>query len=285
MRMSVRANITAALLVACGLAVAQQAAAQEPLVIAPRVAGEGAILDPAAPFWQQARPLEVRMLPQMMVAPQLVEPSVQEVEVRAVHNGEWLGVRLKWRDTSKNDWIRTDEFGDQVAIQFPVRPDGELPSPMMGHPKGQVSIMQWRAPFQRDLLEGEPGVRDLYPNALVDVYPDQVLQAVDARAYTGAMGVDNPISRPFQSPVLDQMAEGWGSLTVKPMQQAHGHGVWENGEWRVVMTRPMVRATANDPDLRPGIETMIALAVWDGEQAEVGARKAWSSWIPFRIAK
>jgi len=42
----------------------------------------------------------------------------------------------------------------------------------------------------------------------VDLYPDQVLQATDARPYQGALGMDNPVSRPKQSPVLDQMAEG-----------------------------------------------------------------------------
>ncbi len=79
--------------------------------------------------------------------------------------------------------------------------------------------MQWRAAFQRDLDKGLPTVRDLSPCAWVDVYPDEILRVADARPYTGALGLENPISRGRASSVLDQMAEGWGSMTVKPDQQ------------------------------------------------------------------
>jgi hypothetical protein len=86
----------------------------------------------------------------------------------------------------------------------------------------------------------------------VDVYPDEVLRVTDARAYMGAVGVDNPISGPKNSPVLEQMAEGFGSLTVLPQQRADGKGVW-------------------------------AFAVWDGGSKEVGSRKAWANWVQLKL--
>jgi hypothetical protein len=95
-------------------------------------------------------------------------------------------------------------------------------------------------------------VRSLYPNAWADVYPDEVLGASDARPYSGALGIENPISRGRVTPVLDQMAEGWGTMTVKPDQHALGKGVWRNGVWRVVITRPMVSDDLNAPRLLPG---------------------------------
>jgi DMSO reductase family type II enzyme heme b subunit len=171
-----------------------------------------------------------------------------------------------------------------VAVQFPVQKTAP-PSPMMGNPGGRVNIMQWRAAFQRDLDQGPPTVRDLYPNAWADVYPDEVMSASDARPYTGALGVENPISRGRASPVLDQMAEGWGSMTVKPDQHALGKGVWKDGTWRVVITRPMVSDDVNAPRLLPGDRTVAAFAVWDGGNREVGARKAWASWLPFVIQR
>jgi len=145
--------------------------------------------------------------------------------------------------------------------------------------------MQWRAAFQRDLEKGPPTVRDLYPNAWADVYPDEVMSASDARPYTGALGVENPISRGRASPVLDQMAEGWGSMTVKPDQHALGKGVWKDGTWRVVITRPMVSDDANAPQLVPGDRTFAAFAVWEGGNREVGSRKAWSPWVPLVLAR
>jgi DMSO reductase family type II enzyme heme b subunit len=178
-----------------------------------------------------------------------------------------------------------DNFGDQVAIQLPIDTKGAAPSPMMGHAGGRVNIMQWRAAFQKDLDTGPPTVKDLYPNAWADVYPDQVLSAADARPYQGALGIENPISRGTASPVLDQMAEGWGSMTVKPDQHAVGAGVWRAGRWRVVIGRPMISDDLNAPRLLPGDRTAVGLAVWEGSRREVGPRKAWAPWQPLVIGR
>jgi hypothetical protein len=156
---------------------------------------------------------------------------------------------------------------------------------MMGNPGGRVNIMQWRAAFQKDIEDGHaPTIRDLYPYSWNDYYPDEVLGATDARPYAGALGIENPISRGTATPVLDQMAEGWGSMTVKPDQHALGKGVWKDGRWSVVITRPMVSDDVNAPRLLLGDRAVVAFAVWEGGHREVGARKAWAPWTPLVIA-
>jgi hypothetical protein len=156
---------------------------------------------------------------------------------------------------------------------------------MMGNPGGRVNIMQWRAAFQKDIEDGHPPtIRDLYPYSWNDYYPDEVLGATDARPYAGALGIENPISRGTAPPVLDQMAEGWGSMTVKPDQHALGKGVWKDGAWSVVITRPMVSDDVNAPRLLPGDRAVVSFAVWEGGHREVGSRKAWAPWTPLVIA-
>jgi DMSO reductase family type II enzyme heme b subunit len=172
-----------------------------------------------------------------------------------------------------------------VAVQLPIDTKGAPPSPMMGHPGGRVNIMQWRGALQHDIDKGAPSIKELYPNAWADVYPDEVLGATDARPYAGALGIENPVSRGVASPVLDQMAEGWGSMTVKPDQHALGKGVWKDGAWRVAITRPMVSDDVNAARLLPATKTAVAFAVWEGGHREVGARKAWSPWLPLVIRR
>jgi DMSO reductase family type II enzyme heme b subunit len=271
-----------ALLTGVLMLAAATAAAQAPLTAA-RTPGGGPIDDPLAKRWAQARPVKVGMLPQTVTLPHKPDPAVKELTVRALHNGGWVAILIEWKDPSRSDRIVLDNFGDQVAVQLPVDAKAN-PSPMMGNPGGRVNIMQWRAAFQKDIDEGPPTVRDLYPNAWTDVYPDEVLGAADARPYTGALGLENPISRGRATPVLDQMAEGWGSMTVKPDQHALGRGVWKDGTWRVVITRPMISDDLNAPRLVPGGRTLVAFAVWEGGQREVGARKAWSVWVPLVLA-
>jgi DMSO reductase family type II enzyme heme b subunit len=272
------------LLFVCLLA-AGTAFAQAPLRAA-RFAQPGPLVDANAAVWKTAREVTVAMLPQVVTTPTNPSAAVNQLKVRAAHNGQWLAIRMEWSDKTRNDRMLTDQFGDQVAIEFPVEmKDGAMPNPMMGNKGGRVNILQWRAPFQRDMDDGEPTIHTLYPNALVDLYPDQVLRATDARPYSGALGVDNPVSRPKASPVLDQMSEGWGTMTVKPEQHADGRGTWDNGVWRVVITLPLSSGDANSPRLAPGGKSFVAFAVWDGANKEVGSRKSWSSWVPIEIAR
>jgi len=273
-----------ALALVATLASAGTAWAQVPLNVV-RVRGAGPIIDSAAPLWKQSRPVHVAMLPQTVTLPHNDHPSIHEITVRAVHNGGWIAFLIEWEDSTLSERIVLDNFGDQVAVELPIDTKGAPPSVMMGNPGGRVNIMQWRAAFQHDIDKGPPTVRDLYPNAWADVYPDEILSASDARPYSGALGIENPISRGRASPVLDQMAEGWGTMTVKPDQHALGKGVWKDGTWRVVITRPMVSDDANAPRFEPGLQTFAAFAVWDGGSREVGARKAWASWVPLVIGR
>jgi DMSO reductase family type II enzyme heme b subunit len=270
--------LAAAALVAC----AAPALAQTPIT-AVRVPGAGPIADPGAAVWKDTRPTKVAMLAQTVTLPNLAEPAVKELTVRAVHNGGWIAFLVEWKDATMSDRLMVDSFGDQVAVQLPIDAKATAPSPMMGNPGGRVNIMQWRAALQHDIDKGAPSIKELYPNAWTDVYPDEVMSSTDAKPYAGALGIENPVSRGVASPVLDQMAEGWGSMTVKPDQHALGKGVWKDGAWRVVITRPMVSDDVNAPRLVAGLRTNVAFAVWDGGHREVGARKAWSPWIPLVI--
>lgn len=73
-------------------------------------------------------------------------------------------------------------------------------------------------------------------------------------------------------------------MTVKPEQHADGWGIWNEGTWRVAITHPLTTESENDPDLAPGHDTQAAFAVWDGGNGEVGSRKAWTAWVPLRLA-
>lgn len=240
--------------------------------------------DPDARYWSQEKPTVVPMLPQNIAIPTNLTPAIKSLQVKTAHDGATLAVRLEWRDPTKDDVVRPDRFGDQVAVEVPLD-QKNLPSPMMGHtPGGRVNIWQWRATLQHDVAHGPMTVHELYPNALVDLYPDQVLRTIDAKAYSGALGVENPVSRPVASPVLDQIAEGFGSLTTLPEQHVNGKGIFSNGTWRVVITHPLSAGGGNNPRLLPGGGSSLAFAVWEGGHREVGARKAWANWVPMKLA-
>jgi hypothetical protein len=47
----------------------------------------------------------------------------------------------------------------------------------------------------------------------------------------------------------------------------------------------MASDDVNAPQLAAGARTVAAFAVWEGGAREVGARKAWASWVPLVIGR
>jgi len=259
--------------------------AEAPRITAARVPLGSILNDPEAAFWRGVLQARVTVLPQSVVAPTIREPAVGALLVRAAHDGELLAVRLEWSDSSESHVTGVDRFGDQVAVEFPVNHTPEvMPSPMMGHQGAPVRILQWRSELQWELAHGRPRIQDLYPNAVVDLYPDSLLGGEVAAPYTGGRAVGNPVAQPrLLSPVIAHIAEGFGTLTDAVDQQANGTGTWRNRRWHVVITHPLDLSGPEPKGLRPGLETVIGFAVWDGGHNEVGSRKGWAGWLPFML--
>jgi len=261
------------------------AAADEDGLAAPRVARGVSLRDASAAAWRDVPVVQVPMLPQTVIAPTLSTPSVAMLHVQMAHDGQRLAVRIQWDDPTADVTTRSDEFGDQVAVQLPERHDPDvLPNPMMGHAGAPVRILQWRSVLQHELTHGAPDILDLYPHAVVELSPDRILAGEIAAPYTGGRSTGNPVSRPrLLSPVVTHVAEGFGTLTAAADQQADGSGAWQDGRWTVIITYPFNPRADVPHALQPGIETLVAFAVWDGGNKEVGGRKAWSPWLPVRI--
>ncbi|WP_193771232.1 ethylbenzene dehydrogenase-related protein [Candidatus Magnetaquicoccus inordinatus] len=270
---------------------AAQAGAQEAApesLQALRVSGKGPIVDVGGTIWNQAKAVKVAMQPQVVTMPTNPNAAVKEVTVRSVHNGEWLALLLEWQDYTKSDMVVVDGFSDQVAVEFPVTYKADNPpSPMMGNAGNRVNVLQWRASMQRDLDQGrEAKIQDFYPNAPdADLYYTNRLSADAGRPYLGAKGLGNPVSVQSVGPVLDMMAEGFSSLTVRSKQEATGKGIYRDGKWHVTITVPMNPVGKSAPKLEAGQGTIVALAVWDGGGQEVGARKSWSDWVSLTLGK
>lgn len=70
--------------------------------------------------------------------------AVERVQVRAVHNGEFLAFRLEWDDPTENGSMTdTDSFPDAAAIALPASPDAVTAT--MGAPGAAVNAWYWRA--------------------------------------------------------------------------------------------------------------------------------------------
>lgn len=241
--------------------------------------------DPAERIWRQAPVYPVPLLLQDIVEPRLLEPSTREVRVQAVHDGSSVTLRLEWKDPSRDDRPGPGLFADACAIQFPALREGDLPAPQMGEAERAVEITYWSA-FWQASIDGRPDdIQALYPGASVDHYPFEAPslepgsteQLEMADLYSPARSLENSMAGPRSSPVQDLLAEGPGTLAPAGEASSDGRGVYTGEGWSVILLRPL------PADLPSGARLQVAVAVWDGSQKEVGARKMRSGWIPLLI--
>jgi hypothetical protein len=214
---------------------------------------------------------------QQMLTPQIIAPphgggSTGTLSVRACHNGKWLALRLEWADATVNREVGVNRFRDAAAAGFPTRDSEVLPSPFMGDVEHPLNIWQWTADFDAN-AQGAGGFADNYPHTEGVWYfpPDYDVQR-RVRAWRGT------------EPVIEYMAQGFGTLTRKFAQNVRGLGRHTQGSWRVVLRRELSTGNPEDTLFRAGSKTNVVFAVWNGDAQEVNGKKSLTlGWIPFAL--
>lgn len=246
-------------------------------------------LDPYAAYWTQAPEVELSLMAQPMMKPKPEKPETSLLKVQALHNGNYVAFRLRWKDAEKSEAGKLGQFSDAVALEFPVKSNENPPSVIMGEPGNPVHMFHWRAQYQYDEEHGKKDVKDIYPNLAVDTYhmdyPDagkwKGASQDQKEAYMHGMAAGNPQS--FAKKAVDEiMAEGFGSSAVRKDQDSFAKGEWKNGEWTVVISRALKRDKGSI--LEEGKSSSVAFAVWQGGKDEVGSRKALTLfWTPLKV--
>jgi hypothetical protein len=230
-------------------------------------------------FWKTIPSFPIELAAQPAVAPRPKETTTANVNVQAVHNGQWIAFRLTWKDKEKSEGGKLGTFSDGVAMQFAVK-DGDPPNIMMGEKGSPVHILHWKAQFQTDTKAGIRRIKEYYPNMAIDMYPMEYTaeakvpkftqEQIDTYSHGRAAG--NAQSSPKLNGIDEIVAEGFGTSQVQQLHKAYGHGEWKDGMWSVVFTRPLDEEGGSK--LVPGKNIHMGFAVWQGGLKEVGSRKS-----------
>lgn len=234
-------------------------------------APEGAASDPGDPRWRAAPAQNLTLSGQLITAP-VGGGSVASVAVRAVHDGEWLAIRLDWEDASADRTVGSDTFRDAAAVGFPSRDAPAAPSPFMGDADHPVNIWQWSADLEATAA-GRGGFAERYPHTDgVWYFPQDAAVQREVRSWRGV------------DPVVEFGATGWGTLVHHPIRQVVGRSQHEKGRWQVVLRRRLQTGRPEDAAFRPGETTQIIVAVWNGSAGDVNGRKSVTlGWVPFAL--
>jgi len=164
-------------------------------IVSKFIKGDLAGPDPLNPVWKMAPAVDILLRPLWFK-----EGYVDRVRMRSVHNGKEIAFLVEWDDPTRNgDILRTQDFRDGVALQFPIAPvqlhGAGHPEPpyLMGDSQARVNIWQWKAD----------------------------------REGNGRGSVEN------------LAAAGFGTLTTQLSQDVKGKGIWREGKWKVALSRAM----------------------------------------------
>ncbi len=214
---------------------AEDATAASSAVSAPLVKGTLPADDPIAAVWNTAPPATFPMSPQVHWPVRILEVTVKDLIVRALHDGTNIAILLEYADP-------TEDPDDAAAVQFMVgdkKAHFAHGQPMLQVEGGPVNIWYWKNKTGKG---------------------------------------------------VDMNAMGFGTLKVQEHQDVNAKGVYSNGRWKVVFTRPLATEhPEEDTQIATAGFINIAFAVWDGkkdpnsgELKEKGSQKAVSSWWYFR---
>jgi len=83
--------------------------------------------------------------------------------------------------------------------------------------------------------------------------------------------------------VTESTANGPAKIAAIPGAEASGKAVYANGQYRLVMKRPLVSKDATRPTFSPAAFMPVAFQAWDGGAGESGTRMSLTSWYYLRL--
>ncbi len=203
--------------------------------------------DPDDPAWDAADPITFELVPNVIKEPRLFFSLNDRVTVRALFNDEAVALRLDVDDRTYSVPGHEDELR--------YRHDEIDPAP------DAVAV---ELPAQIPATSEKPWFRHGDPKHAVNIW------------FWRAPSIDPPA--PEQTVLLDASGPDGPPVPREGPTELSASGLWQDGQWRVVMSRPLVSEDQRDLQFQTGRYIPIAFANWDGWAGQRGSRHTFTSW-------
>lgn len=200
--------------------------------------------EPGDAKWAAAPATTFAMVPQIIAKPRFFTPSNDTITVRAFFNDKAVALLLEWDDRTRS--ISGDDAAQKIADED------------MGE---DAVAVQMPVAMPKGLEKPYFGMGDAAkPVSLWKWRSGSTKKPEAVELFTGT---------------------GFGKLETRELTEAglSAKGVWRNGAWRVVLTRPLAPPSAdNDIALEEGKFVPIAFSAWDGSNSERDGAHTLSTW-------
>jgi DMSO reductase family type II enzyme heme b subunit len=172
-------------------------------------------------------------------------------------------------------------MGQVIVDPRNFNPSVDLVSLRIAYNEGEIAFhLTWDDPS-----ESKPDGKDVFADAVSLQFPPAVGTGTERPYFL--MGDDGDAVYQLRweggKGALEVTANGPAKIKELPGSEATAKGVFRNGQYRVVIKRPLVSKDANRLSFRPGVFTPIAFQAWDGGAGETGTKMSLTSWYYLRL--
>ncbi|MCK5916805.1 MAG: c-type cytochrome [Cocleimonas sp.] len=202
------------------------------------------------PVWQKAKPVTLRLAPNLIKEDRLFTPLSEAITVRTLYNKSEIAFMLELNDRTDSRpgektsvGIQDDRFKltpDAFAIQFP-KEGAFATSPVV------------TKPLFRHGDQAHPTTIWYWNAGSIEPKTDPMVTLMDA---TG------PNSK----------------LKPRGAEDLKTEGKWKDGRWRIIMKRALKGGKSGDVNFAEGRYIPISFANWDGSNGETGSKHTLTSW-------
>lgn len=224
---------------------------------------KGALPGRDSDAWKSAN--EVRLV----LSPLTSRPNaVVEAHVAAMHDGESIVFRIRYRDPTRDDRaLGPSRLPDGIALQFSS--DAEPALFGMGSGHHPTNLWHWKSFHPEkvaaffDLLggRGAPQAREQLAN-----------DGSGRRAPAGLLEPEKQAGSSAATGPGSALTAGGGEARIDVTP------TYLDGEWQIVMKRPLKARFDDETAFAASSHALFALAVWNGSAGDYGPRKSISIW-------
>ena len=136
-----------------------------------------------------------------------------------------------------------------------------------------------------DPTPSQPDGKQVYADVVALQFPPSVGTGTERPYFLMGDGSDAVYQLRWEhgKGVVEATVNGPGKIVPLEGSEATGKEVFRNGQYRVVIKRPLASKDANRLSFKPGVFTPIAFQAWDGGAGETGTKMSLTSWYYLRL--
>ena len=218
------------------------------------------------PIWAEAAPLDVRLAGQVVAAPRWQNPSIELATLRAVYNESDIAFLIQWDDPFADVTHNAAQEVDIAALRQVGAYNSYVPSQGLIPRKLETYRDSIALQFPAKLPEGTRKPHFLRGSSSAAVHLWVWKSDLEDQ---GLRSVEEATARGWRQPPTPQ---------AEDRQQVTARGGWDQGQWSVVMRRPLLTNDRGDVQFVKGLFIPFAVNAWDGSNGEHGIIMSLSSW-------